>query len=349
MNRILFVNLVTYSQAGGIENYNKNIINSLSKIVTSDVVSIYDSEYKCVDNIKFFNFNKSRLRASFFILKNIYKYDKILASHINIMPVLIIAKILNPRVAVLLSAHGIEVWKSFNFIYKYFLSIFTILPVSNYTIEVMIKKNSLKKNNFKLLHNCVDMDQKNNFHNLYDVSEFNILTVSRLNRSDNYKGIDFMIKVIPLLVKKIPNIKYTIIGEGDDREYLENLAKELNVSKYVDFKGFVECVEVYYKYCDIFSLPSVGEGFGIVYIEAMKYKRPCIACTEGGQTDVVLDNKTGFLCEYGNIESLYDAIYKLSESEYLRKRYGENGFTYLKENFTFKKFTKRLQNILDEE
>jgi len=346
MKKVLFINLVTYSQTGGIENYNKNIIKSLPR--GSDVVSIYDKNNENISTINFYNFNGNKLGAMFFILKNIYKYNSVISSHINLLPILIIMKILKPNLNVFLAAHGIEAWKEFNFIKRLFLNKIIIMPVSNYTKNMMIKLNNLSENNFKLLFNCIDMNIKTDFDNIYNNNNFNILSVTRLDKNDNYKGIDCMIKTIPLLIKTIPNLKYTIIGKGDDKERLEQLTKDLNVEKYIDFKGFVEYIEPYYQYCDVFTLPSKGEGFGIVYIEAMKYKKPCIACDEGGQTDVVLHNKTGFLCDYNNVECLQNSIIKLYKDNKKRELFGQNGYYHLVENFTFDKFKERLRKIIDE-
>jgi glycosyltransferase involved in cell wall biosynthesis len=210
----------------------------------------------------------------------------------------------------------------------------------------MIELNNFKKSNFKLLSNCVNTNARFDPINVFNDTEFNILTVTRLCSTDRYKGVDTMINTIPLLISNIPNLKYTIIGIGNDRERLEKLVNELNIEKYVDFRGFVKFIEPYYQYCDIFSLPSKGEGFGIVYIEAMKYKRPCIASNEGGQTDVILDNETGFLCEYDNVECLSKSIIKLYKDNNLRERFGKNGYKYLLNNFTFNDFSRRLFKII---
>ena len=118
------------------------------------------------------------------------------------------------------------------------------------------------------------------------------------------------------------------------------------IEKYVDFKGFVDSIEPYYIYCDLFSLPSSGEGFGLVYIEAMNYRKPCIACEEGGQTDVVINNETGFLCKYNDTKCLSIKIIKLFKDNDLLKEFGQNGYSHFINNFTFEKFKSRLKGII---
>ncbi len=350
MSRIYYFNLATYSQTGGIENFNKTFLKALDKISNSITsISVYDRENKeNFDNIQFENFEKNKTKATLYVLKNIYKIDKLILAHLNLLPIAIIAKFLNPKLKIYLSIYGIEVWKKLPFLYRFFFKKINILSISNYTTEQFKQFNTLEDNNIFYLPPDTDISINTNFDNVYSQNFFNILSVTRLDSNDSYKGVDSMIKTIPLLIKIIPNLKYTIIGKGNDKERLEQLAKDLNVEQYIDFKGFVEYIEPYYQYCDIFVLPSKGEGFGIVYIEAMKYKKSCIACDEGGQIDVVLDNVNGYLCQYDNINCLSNKIIHLYNDNKQRMKFGENGYGHLVENFTFDKFKDRLQAILSE-
>jgi glycosyltransferase involved in cell wall biosynthesis len=350
MNKICYFNLATYSKIGGIENFNKTFLSALDSFnikITS--LSVYDKESKTIyKNIDFKNFNENKVRASMYLLNNIYKVEKLIVAHINLLPIAIIGKVINPKLKIYLSIYGIEVWKKLPYLYRVFLDKIELLSISTYTTNIFIKYNNLVDKQIYYLPPCTNVNIDNRFDNVYEKSEFNILSVARLDSNDSYKGIDSVIKTIPSLIRDIPNLKYTIVGKGDDKERLEQLAKDLKVEKYVEFKGFVECIEPYYQYCDIFALPSRGEGFGIVYIEAMKYKKPCIACDEGGQTDIVIDNKTGFLCRYDDIECLKYKILKLYQNEKMKNEFGENGYKYLVDNFTFDKFKDRLREILND-
>jgi len=350
MNKICYLNLVTYSQTGGIENFNKTFLkalNSLSEQTTS--ISVYDKENKeNLQNIEFKNFNGNKVKSSLCLLKNIYKIEKLIVAHLNLLPIAMISKILNPKLKIYLSIYGIEVWKKLSFLDRYFLNKIKILSISTFTTNEFKKYNSLAGDNIFYLPPDTDVEINKHFENVYNNNEFNILSVTRLDSNDSYKGIDSMIKTLPLLIEKIPNLKYTIIGKGDDKDRLIALTKKLNVEQYVNFKGFVEYIEPYYQYCDIFSLPSKGEGFGIVYIEAMKYGKPCIACDEGGQTDVVLNNSSGYLCKYEDLECLAKNILNLKNDESLKDEFGQNGYRHLIDNFTFDRFKKRLEDILND-
>ena len=196
--------------------------------------------------------------------------------------------------------------------------------------------NNIDPARIVIFPNCIDMIYpSSNSKSPYEKGKFNILSVTRLDIDDNYKGIDNIIKTLPVLIDKIPNIQYTVIGKGNDRERLEKLAQTLNVTDCVTFKGFVDEIEPYYEYCDLFALPSNGEGFGIVYLEAMKYRKPIIAANARGATDVVIDNETGLLCDYDDKACLSERMYELYVDIEKRQEFGANGYQYLIENFTF--------------
>jgi len=348
MNKVCFFNLSTYSSIGGIEKYNQNLLKALDFLnIKTTSLSVYDKvNIEEFNNIEFKNFNKNKLKSSVYLLKNIYKIEELVVSHINLMPIVIVSKILNPKLNIYIAIYGVEVWKNFSALYRFFFKKISFLSISSYTTDVFIEFNALKKNNIHYLPPSVNLDLSSNIKNPYDNKNFNILSLSRLHEADSYKGIDSMIKTIPLLLNRIPNIKFTIVGSGNDKERLMQLSQEMGVENYIDFKGFVKGTESYYKYCDMFCLPSKGEGFGIVYLEAMKYKRPCIACNEGGQTDVVINKKTGFLCDYDDLHCLVENIIRLSENPQKVQELGDNGYQYLLNNFTFDKFQSRLRSIL---
>jgi len=348
MNKICYFNLATYSQTGGIENFNKTFLKALDNLNKSiSSVSVYDKETKDkYQNIEFKNFDQDKVAASLYLLKNIYKIEKLIVAHINLLPIVIIAKVLNPKLKIYLSIYGIEVWKKLPFIYRSFLTKVKILSISTYTTDMFMKYNNISQDNIYYLPPDTNSSINKDFDNVYNDEEFNILSVTRLDSNDSYKGVDSMIKTIPKLVEKIQNIKYTIVGKGNDKDRLVSLVKELKLEKHVNFKGFVEYIEPYYQYCDVFTLPSKGEGFGIVYIEAMKYEKPCIACDEGGQTDVVINDKTGYLCKYDDVNCLAEKIIKLYNSSDKKEEFGKNGYQHFVDNFTFERFQQRLKSIL---
>jgi phosphatidyl-myo-inositol dimannoside synthase len=124
-----------------------------------------------------------------------------------------------------------------------------------------------------------------------------LLTVGRLAPSDRYKGHDRVIAAIPDLVGRGHDVVYLIIGQGDDRARLEELAQETGVADRVRFLGSVgaECLTQAYRMADLFVMPSTGEGFGIAFLEAMASGTPALGLAAGGAPDALADGELGTL------------------------------------------------------
>ncbi|HUW94319.1 MAG TPA: glycosyltransferase family 4 protein [Anaerolineae bacterium] len=123
-----------------------------------------------------------------------------------------------------------------------------------------------------------------------------------------------------------------IIGEGPEEENLRDLAKRLGISSQVEFLGAIwgERKFQYLAAADMFVLPSIHEGFGLVFLEAMHCGLPVIASSSGGQTDFLEDGKTGFLIPVGDVQVLAGAILRLASDESLRRQMSEFNREYVK-------------------
>jgi phosphatidyl-myo-inositol dimannoside synthase len=137
-----------------------------------------------------------------------------------------------------------------------------------------------------------------------------LLTVSRLDSRERYKGHDRVIRSLPRVLQQHPDTIYLIVGDGDDRPRLESLAVECGVAKYVQFAGLVPPEELpdYFRLADVFVLPSTGEGFGIVFLEAMATGVRVIGGSRDGSRDALCDGALGTLVDPENIEELTSAI-----------------------------------------
>jgi phosphatidylinositol alpha-1,6-mannosyltransferase len=124
-----------------------------------------------------------------------------------------------------------------------------------------------------------------------------LLTVGRLDERDGYKGHDRVIATLPDLVARDPSIVYAIAGEGNDRPRLEALVREKGLGAHVRFLGFLPFADLpdVYSAADVFVMPSTGEGFGIVYLEAMACGTPAIGLPVGGAPDALCDGELGYV------------------------------------------------------
>jgi phosphatidylinositol alpha-1,6-mannosyltransferase len=114
-----------------------------------------------------------------------------------------------------------------------------------------------------------------------------LLTVSRLSAAERYKGHDRVIQLLPELLTTHPDTVYAIAGDGDGRPALERLAEHVGVADACRFIGEVDEADLveHYRMADVFIMPSTGEGFGIVYLEAMACGIPAIGLDCDGSAD----------------------------------------------------------------
>jgi phosphatidylinositol alpha-1,6-mannosyltransferase len=143
------------------------------------------------------------------------------------------------------------------------------------------------------------------------------------------KGIDNVIKTLPLIKEKIPNVIYLIAGEGEYKNKLEDLVKKEGLEIYVKFLGNLDHYKelpYFYYLCDIFIMPSRQlenydiEGFGLVFLEAGAFEKPVIGPNIGGPTDAIVDKVTGLQVNPYDINEIAKAIITLlSDKEYAEK------------------------------
>ena len=134
-----------------------------------------------------------------------------------------------------------------------------------------------------------------------------ILYVGRLHP---VKGIKYLIQSMTKIIERNPNAKLLIVGEGEDKNKLVQLVRDLNLSDYISFKEHVLNDEIpqIMSSADIFVLPSLSESFGIVLIEAMACGLPIVATNVGGIPSIVKDNINGFLVDTKNSDMISEKV-----------------------------------------
>jgi glycosyltransferase involved in cell wall biosynthesis len=247
------------------------------------------------------------------------KADLLICGHLHHLAIARLVKLFNPRLKYCLVAHGIEVWRPYSWIERRaLLGAHRILCVSEYTRHQLLRfLPTLAAARVVVVPNTLDPYFSTNALPGGLAVPFagpRVLTVSRLTIADNYKGIDTLIEALPLVKRDYPFVQLRIVGRGDDLPRLTALAARLGVAGAVEFTGALsdEALRAEYATCDIFALPSRREGFGLVFLEAMTYGKPCIAARAGGAPEVVNDD-VGQLVEYGNIPALAAAVADLTQ------------------------------------
>ncbi|HEX9664467.1 MAG TPA: glycosyltransferase family 4 protein [Patescibacteria group bacterium] len=178
-----------------------------------------------------------------------------------------------------------------------------------------------------------------------------LLTIGRLVAR---KGHDQVVRALPAVLKKIPNLVYIIAGDGDYRQDLERLVSQNNLENQVIFTGRVSETDksALYDLADVFIMPSRQiddfdvEGFGIVFLEAGHYGKPVIAGQSGGVADAVVDGQTGLLVDPENINEISQAIIKLLTDPELADKLGRQGQQRVIAEFNWKNQAAKLCTIL---
>ena len=205
-----------------------------------------------------------------------------------------------------------------------YLSEYIVTHTQKHAKEVSSLLN-LSPNMFEVIPHgiCPNLRTNAKKTNSRDSRIVKILFVGRL---EPRKGFDILMHSIPRIIDSFSDIHFDICGSGE----LLEISKSNLIPKYlrkISFHGYQtrESLDLFYSNCDIFIAPSRYESFGIVYLEAMKFSKPVIACDSGGTPEVVSDGNTGILVEPGNVESLSKAVLKLANDPELRKKMGVEG------------------------
>jgi len=187
---------------------------------------------------------------------------------------------------------------------------------------------------------------KTELHSRYEDQRV-ILTVSRLLLT---KGVDLNIKAIRRLVDKYGNLLLIVVGDGPERFNLERLTRELNLERHVKFLGHLphESVMEYMSACEVFSMPSWQETFGLVYIEAMAHAKPVIAIRGQGVDGIVIHGKTGMLAKPNDVDSVIEVMDFLLSHPNEAKTIGKRARKLVLEIYTYKKNAERTINIYNE-
>ena len=174
------------------------------------------------------------------------------------------------------------------------------------------------------------------------------LIVGRLSSQERYKGHDTLLQLWREATKVCPAGRLVIVGDCDDRARLENRAKELEVADAVSFLGKVtgDKLESLYRDCNFFVMPSSEEGFGLVFLEAMRASRACIA-GKGAAEEVVKHGVTGLVVPSHDRTALLAAITQLFRDPELREQMGHAGRERYLAHFTQAHFEQRLLTALE--
>ena len=325
--RILVLIPDAFGGRGGIAKFNQDFLNALCTYPhTTEVVAIPRHIVDFVDllpnKLTYVN-SASKGKISFVkgvwqAIKRNPKFDFIICGHINFLPLAYLLKIWLQS-PIFLTLYGIEAWQpSSNLLVNNLLNkVEGIISISEFTkkrfldwAKLDVQKEfilpcTVNLNNFQVGVKNIDLLKRYQLQ-----SKTVIMTLGRLHPAERYKGFDEVLEILPAIIKEIPNIVYMIVGEGQDRQRLEEKAKSLGIEKRVVFTGFISDAEKadHYRLADAYVMPSKGEGFGIVYLEAIACGIPVIGSSVDGGREALRNGLLGILVNPYNLEEIKAGI-----------------------------------------
>ena len=276
-------------------------------------------------------------------------FGLVICGHINLLPVAC-AISRRHRCPLLLIIYGIDAWSRHKSAAVNWLigKVDGTVAISQVTAGRFQEWSGIQPDQTFILPNAVDIkaygagakDEK--LLERYGLVEKTVLmTMGRLSVDERYKGMDEIMEAMPALLQRRPDLAYLIVGDGDDRPRLEQKSRALGLADKVVFAGFIPERDKadHYRLADVFVMPSRGEGFGFVFLEAMACGIPVVASTVDGSREAVRDGELGIIVDPDDRDGLITGIITA-----LSRPRGEipPGLDY----FSYERFVRRLHGIV---
>jgi phosphatidyl-myo-inositol dimannoside synthase len=362
----LFTELVT---AGGVQRAGRHVASVMTEFAAGRemecrLLSLNDAQelHRLAVGTREFVFtgsDRGKTRFSVTAARAARRRAKlVVAAHPHLAPVADGLKLFAPGAKSIICAHGLEVWEPLSLVRRRALrNADLVLAPTNDTANHVATQQDVPRERIRVLPWALDPE----FETLLLPTprpalpmEFPqgrvILTVGRWSADERYKGMDTLITALPRLLTEWPALQLVAVGEGEDQGWLEQIADGRGVRRHVHFLSGLSYAEIAacYQACEIFALPSRGEGFGLVYLEAMACGKPVIGGAHGGAPEVIEDGKTGYLVQHGDAGQLATSLETLLSDPALAQQMGARGRERVERDFRFTVFAESLKKVLRE-
>ncbi len=364
-NRRVLVLAPSLRSVGGVQNYTRTLVDALEVVLGKNCVRMVAvaEDPKARSGGKFALRPSVKLRFFVSAVATAVRWspDLIVCAHVGLAPVARLIEKL-ARIPYWLVLYGVEVWGELPPAKLGALQhAQRLITITRFTLDATIARHHLEKPRFSILPPTLPKGDPNPPQGKY-VEEKNssrpmVLTVGRIAASERYKGHDAMLDAWPAVLRSVPDAVYWIAGDGDDRRRLESRARDLGIGDSVQFAGAVspEELNVCYDRCCIFAMPARtdldaraprGEGFGIVFLEAMAHGKPVVGPRVGAPAEFIRSGEHGLLVDPVNPGEIAAALVELLEDPARARQMGAAGKEWVAREFSFDRFCERLRDAL---
>ncbi len=269
----------------------------------------------------------------------------VIVGHLNQAPVAWLAWRLGRIDRYIVVLHGIEAWRRQSWLRRMAMrQAHAVVATTQYTAQTCATANGLPTTNFKVIPLCAEPVPATPDPNFCLDGELPILFVGRLARSEQYKGLETLMHAVKRLIDDNIPAKLHVVGDGDDRARLQAAGQTMGLTnEQIKFHGRVSDAELHAAYASaqVFAMPSAKEGFGIVFLEAMRHGVVCIGGAHGGTPEVLIDGLEGILVKYGDVDDLALRLKELACDATKRQCMADAGKSRFIADYNFPVFADR--------
>lgn len=335
-----------YGVGGGIAQYNRDLMGALDACTQVDKILVLprsgsSKPQGLPDKVRQLKPRPQKAAWALAALRTAWlegPFDVVFCGHLFSSPVAALAA----RIAdapLWLQLHGIEAWERPHAVQRAAAERAQLITVvSRHSRNKFLSWANCCPETVKVLPNTVEArflpgPRNPALEQRYGLTNKKVLlTVSRLASTERYKGHKQVMQALARLKPAWPDVVYVIAGDGDDQPRLQALAQQLGVADSTRFVGYVQEADLpdLYRTADLFVMPSTGEGFGIVFLQALASGVPVIGGGTDGSRDPLRDGLNGHLMAGSDPAELAETIGSLLDTPPVT---GNNADAFARQNF----------------
>ena len=220
-----------------------------------------------------------------------------------------------------------------------------VVAISQFVLNTTLKDVSRYCRHTPTVINNGIYPLKNDTTLLPNYAAHRLLAIGRLVE---YKQFGLLIEAMPAIIAQDSAAELWIVGEGVERENLQTLIIQLNLQQKVFLKGFCDNISEIIPQCSLFIHPANVEAFGVVFLEAMRQKLPCVTFKGHAGDEIIINNTTGLLISDSIPQELANGTAKLLKDTALLEKMGKAAFQRFNSNYTIEHSVNQYLKLIEQ-